>query len=270
MTRKELVQALEAKWGVKATYLGVPSCDYEITCQMGTFRIDRQGAIKDLAGNEFSAEKILTGRAVEPDTTSVKMDELLIGEYVVELPLSGHTAASLQNLVNMLTSKQHLLTSAFELAEPLLDSHVAAGLSQRNLADIEAFRTVWAEVDADCCRGLEVNFEKQTLAFKLVKDNPTQDEMAAFVELVACVNEQAKKLKHASFKPAQEENPKYAMRTWLLRLGMNGDAFKKTRKTLLAKLSGNAAFRTPAEEEKHKARLRVKKDMLGEAQDDAY
>lgn len=268
MTRKELVQAMEAKWGVKATYLGVPSCDYEITCQMGTFRIDLQGAIKDLAGNEFSAEEILTKTAVEPDTdaTSDERDALQIGEYVVELPLSGHTAASLQNLVNMLTSKQHLITRAFELAEPLLGSYVALGLFQRNLADMEAFRTAWAEVDGDCCRGFEVNFEKQTLAFKLVKDNPTQGEMSAFVELVACVNEQAKKLKHASFKPAQEENPKYAMRTWLLRLGMNGDAFKKTRKTLLAKLSGNAAFRTSAEEEKHKARLRVKKDELGEAE----
>ena len=33
------------------------------------------------------------------------------------------------------------------------------------------------------------------------------------------------------------------MRTWLIRLGMNGDEFKATRKVLLAKLTGNSSFR---------------------------
>ncbi len=266
MTRKELVQALEVKLEAKAKYLRVPSCAYEITCPTGTFRIDRQGVIKDLAGREFSAEELLHKPEVEPeeDTSSAAPDEFQLGEYVVELPLAGYTAASLRNLVNMLASKQHLLVSAFGLSQPLLVSHVAEELSKRNSEDMAAFQVAWAEAGSGCCQGLEINFKKQTLAMKLAKDNPTQDEMAAFVELVACINEQAKKLKHSSFKPAQEDNPKYAFRTWLLRLGMNGNAFKKTRKVLLARLSGSAAFRTPEEEEKHKARLLARKGKLGD------
>ena len=43
MSRKEIVQVLEEKWGVKAKYLGMPSCAYEITGEKGTFRIDKSG-----------------------------------------------------------------------------------------------------------------------------------------------------------------------------------------------------------------------------------
>lgn len=257
MTRKELVQALEEKWGVKAKYLGVPSCAFEIQCDAGNFLIDRNGLIKDVEGREFSAEELLSQPKAE--SNSIEPSELQIGEYAVELPLEGHTAASLRNLVNMLVSKQHLLVSAFGLTEPLIDTNLAEDLHQRPMEDMDSFKTAWADVEEQRSLGLEMNFEKHTLAIKLLKDNPTPDEMTAFLDLVACMNENSRKLKYSSFKPAQEDNPKYAMRTWLLRLGMSGDAFKKTRKVLLARLSGSAAFRTPAEEEKHKTRLLARK-----------
>ena len=54
----------------------------------------------------------------------------------------------------------------------------------------------------------------------------------------------AKEVKFASAKPQQHENPKYAMRTWLLRMGFIGDEFKTAREVLTKKLSGDAAFRT--------------------------
>jgi len=67
------------------------------------------------------------------------------------------------------------------------------------------------------------------------------------MELMAAINRTAKDLKHTTFKPAQEDNPKFAFRTWLTRLGMNGEAYKTTRKVLLANLEGNGAFRKPIE-----------------------
>ena len=261
MTRKELVQALETKWGVKANYLGVPSCAYEIHCEAGNFLIDRHGVVRDQTGREYSTEEILSQPQAEPaeEPVPIGREELPLSGYAVELPLEGHTAASLRNLVNMLVSKQHLLVSAFGLTESLIDTNLAEDLNQRPIEDMDSFKTVWTDVAAQRSLGLEMNFEKHTLAIKLLKDNPTPDEMEAFLDLAACMNENARKLKYSSFKPAQEDNPKYAMRTWLLRLGMSGDAFKKTRKVLLSRLSGSAAFRTPAEEEKHKARLLARK-----------
>ena len=53
----------------------------------------------------------------------------------------------------------------------------------------------------------------------------------------------AKEVKTASPKPQQSENPKYAMRTWLLRLGFIGDEFKTVRDVFTNRLSGDTAFR---------------------------
>ena len=270
MTRKELVQALEAKWGVKANYLGVPSCAYEIHCEAGNFVIDRHGVVRDQTGREYSAEEVLSQPQTEPaeEPEPIGREELPLSGYAVELPLEGHTAASLRNLINMLASKEKLLVSAFALTRPLVDRRLAEELCKRSVEDMESFQTVWSEFGEGHCLGFEMNFEKQTMAVKLVKENMAVEEMTAFLDLAVCMNENARKLKYSSFKPAQEDNPKYAMRTWLLRLGMSGDAFKKTRKVLLARLSGSAAFRTPAEEEKHKVRLLARKQKPCEGDGD--
>ena len=50
-------------------------------------------------------------------------------------------------------------------------------------------------------------------------------------------------VKTASPKPQQVENPKYAMRTWLLRLGFIGEEFATARDILTRNLAGDAAFR---------------------------
>ena len=257
MTRKELVQALETKWGVKANYLGVPSCAYEIHCEEGNFLIDRHGVVRDQTGREYFAEEILSQPQTVPaeDPEPIVREELPSSEYAVELPLKGHTAASLRNLINMFASKEKLLVSSFALTQPLVDRRLAEELSRRSIEDMENFQVLWSEFGERHCPGFGINFEKQTVVMKLVKEKLEVDEVTAFLDLTVYMNDNAKRLKYTSFKPAQEDNPKYAMRTWLLRLGMSGDAFKKTRKVLLARLCGSTAFRTPAKEEKHKTRL---------------
>ena len=57
------------------------------------------------------------------------------------------------------------------------------------------------------------------------------------------LSEMAKEVRSASAKEQQKENPKYAMRTWLLRLGFIGDEFKTARELLTRRLDGDAAFR---------------------------
>ena len=47
-------------------------------------------------------------------------------------------------------------------------------------------------------------------------------------------------------------NEKYALRIWLVRMGMGGDEYKASRKILMERLSGHTAFRTPADAEKAK------------------
>ena len=68
--------------------------------------------------------------------------------------------------------------------------------------------------------------------------------LKAYIQFCLALSQMAKEVKFASAKPQQHENPKYAMRTWLLRLGFIGDEFKTAREVLTKRLSGDAAFRT--------------------------
>ena len=63
------------------------------------------------------------------------------------------------------------------------------------------------------------------------------------MQLCLALSQMAKIVKTASPKPQQVENPKYAMRTWLLRLGFIGAEFATARDILTRNLAGDAAFR---------------------------
>ena len=244
MSRKEIVQALEEKWGVKAKYLGMPSCAYEITGEKGTFQIDKAGRILDPEGREHGIGELLAdapAQSVE-ESESVETGEPNFQGYAFSL--EGHTVLSLRNLVNMLASKQALISAAFGLEQPLLERELAEELDQITIENVNAFVAVWLNLARGRAPGLKLDLETHTLILQLPKENPTLEEMTAFRNLAIGMVASAKKLKHSSLKPAQEENPKFAFRTWLIRLGMNGDEFKATRKVLLAKLNGNSSFRS--------------------------
>ncbi len=53
---------------------------------------------------------------------------------------------------------------------------------------------------------------------------------------------QAKQTRSVRMKPTENVNPRYQLRTWLLRLGFIGDAFARPRQTLLENLEGSSAF----------------------------
>ena len=245
MNRKEMVQALETKWGVKAKYLGMPSCAYEITGEKGAFQIDKAGQILDPEGREHEIEELLADAPAQAaqESESAETGEPNFQGYAFSL--EGHTVLSLRNLVNMLASKQTLIIAAFGLEQPLLEREMAEELDWITIEDVDAFVAVWSKLARGRAPGLKLDLATRTLILQLPKENPTLEEMTAFRDLAIGMDASAKKLKHSSRKTAQEENPKFAFRTWLIRLGMNGDEFKATRKVLLAKLAGNSSFRSP-------------------------
>ena len=244
VSRKEIVQALEEKWGVKAKYLGMPSCAYEITGEKGTFKIDKAGLILDPDGREHGMEELLAEdqAPVAGESKPAETSEPNFQGYAFSL--EGHTVLSLRNLINMLASKQNLISAAFGLEQPFLERALAEELDQISPDDVDAFAAIWRDLERGRAAGLKLDLATRTLVLQLPKENPTLEEMTAFRDLAAGMDASAKKLKHSSLKPAQEENPKFAFRTWLIRLGMNGDEFKAVRKVLLAKLAGDSSFRS--------------------------
>lgn len=157
-----------------------------------------------------------------------------------QVPLEGHDARTLQNLVCMLASKQTLLQQSFGLTEPLVDTAYAEQLRQKELETLDDLVEALDPIALPC---MTVDLAGGVVCLSL--PGITAEQRAAWCDLVALMSEKAKEMRWALTKPAQEENPKYALRTWLLRLGMTGDAYTETRKILLDSLPGHAAYRHP-------------------------
>ncbi len=96
-------------------------------------------------------------------------------------------------------------------------------------------------------------FTKGTIEFRLFQfDEPSDGkanglhagQLKSYIQLCLALSQLAKDAKGASAKPQQHENPKYAMRTWLLRLGFIGEEFKTAREFLTKRLSGDCSFRS--------------------------
>lgn len=99
---------------------------------------------------------------------------------------------------------------------------------------------------------LHATFTKGTVEFRLFQfDTPSAErkggihagQLKSYIQLCLALSQMAKTVRTASPKPQQNENPKYAMRTWLLRLGFIGDEFKTARDLFTNRLDGDAAFR---------------------------
>ena len=99
---------------------------------------------------------------------------------------------------------------------------------------------------------MNATFTKGTIEFRLFQfDKPTTEkknglhagQLKSYIQLCLALSEMAKGLRTASPKPQQTENPKFAMRTWLIRLGLVGNEFATARNFLTKNLSGNSAWR---------------------------
>ena len=265
MERKEIVQRLGEHFGVKAKYLSVPSFAYEITTENEVYTIDRHGGITRGDGEIITMEEILNPQmeseptdnqeqniqepvdaAEAPELTQKEgADRILedLGGVEVKLNFEEHIADSLKNIINMLYSKQRLIMLAFETETAFMDETFAEDLNKIEIKDLQGLKEAIEELGPDRCPGYEIDFEEQTFTFKLFSSNLNPERIKAFQDLCILIASYARTLSRASYKQAQDDNPKYALRTWLIRIGMNGPEYKETRKTLLKHLEGSGAFR---------------------------
>ena len=84
-----------------------------------------------------------------------------------------------------------------------------------------------------------------------------------FARLAYLINKAALTSRHIAAREITEPNEKYAMRCWLVRLGMTGEDLKFDRAILLNHLSGNSAFRTDRDKEVWLSKRNKKKDFIG-------
>ncbi len=72
------------------------------------------------------------------------------------------------------------------------------------------------------------------------------DEGIAYSTFIDLLTKHLKEQKRVNASKTQTDNPKFAMRVFLIRLGMVGETYKTCRKILLRNLEGSSAFRKGA------------------------
>ena len=190
----------------------------------------------------------------------------------IHIGAAGHTAKTLRNLANIMASHENLLASALRLDRHRLETYCRTvdpnflrELNAQKPDTMAKLADVWYTSQyADGGRNAHYNpsryhmlnlhatFTKGTIEFRLFQfDAPTTErkggihagQLKSYIQLCLALSQMAKEAKSASPKPQQTENPKYAMRTWLLRLGFIGEEFATARDFLTRNLRGDAAFR---------------------------
>ena len=190
----------------------------------------------------------------------------------IHIGADGHDAKTLRNLANLMASHENLLISALRLDRgrinrycKTVDENFLTILNRRKPRSMRQLADIWYKGNhADCGRSqhyndsryhmlnLHATFTKGTVEFRLFqfanKGNGRlgglhAGELKSYIQLCLALSAQAKAAKSASPKQPQVENPKYAMRTWLLRLGFIGEEFETARDILTRNLAGDAAFR---------------------------
>ena len=187
----------------------------------------------------------------------------------IHIGANGHTPQTLRNLANIMASHEELLISALAIDRyrtarycRTVDPNFLTQLNKRKPKTMSALADIW--YGGDYCRSqhyndsryhqlnLHATFTKGTVEFRLFQfDEPSNGkqnglhagQLKSYIQLCLALSQMAKMVKTASPKPQQNENPRYAMRTWLLRLGFIGDEFKTARELLTKRLSGDTAFR---------------------------
>ena len=197
--RKVIAAIIAEALGGQVRYAGAPGFTYEAD----GWTVDRDSVVHS---PEIGLDKI---KSVRPVIDAMNIAGLSAEENMtIALALHGFGEASLENLKNLLASKETLLKKALSFD-----------------------------------RELEVLAENDEIAFPFWNATLNADEVQTYITLAKQMAEQAKAQKRVLRTEKPADNEKYAFRCFLLRLGFIGDDFKTERKVLLSRLSGNGAYR---------------------------
>jgi len=190
----------------------------------------------------------------------------------IHIGANGHTPQTLRNLANIMASHESLLADALNLDRSRMDRYCRTvdenflhELNRKKPKTMAQLADIWYTSQGENygrnqhyngsryhMLNLHATFTKGTVEFRLFQfDEPANGkrnglhagQLKSYIQLCLALSQMAKTVKTASPKPQQNENPKYAMRTWLLRLGFIGEEFATARDILTRRLAGDTAFR---------------------------
>lgn len=197
----------------------------------------------------------------------------------IHIGLGDHTGKSLTNLARLMASHEDLLVKAIGIADERLygnrhhkawcakvDRGFLERLANKKPETVRGVQECWYDDNPDRHSGPTNHYDNSryrmlnyhsigrtgTIEFRMYQfDDPDGNKknglhagvLRTYIQLSLVLSQQAKESRSITIKPVQLENEKFAMRTWMNRMGMIGPEFKTAHDILRRKLTGNSAFR---------------------------
>lgn len=215
-SRKAMVEAISKELEIKAKYLGVPSCAY----QVGEYRIEKDGTLIFENENIEESSKIIDACVMATGITPSEWEKNTEPEEAAEIAEPAESESTgltvslpldkvmVGNLTRLLEVKGQLIKKALGISE------------------------------------LPIEVGEDAISFPWFSKLPDANTTKAYTNFIAALCKMSKEQKRITASEKEVENEKYAFRCFLLRLGFIGAEYKTDRKILLQNLSGSSAFKS--------------------------
>lgn len=283
--RKQLVKAISEITGARAVYKFMPTCAYEIdfftVTKEGTLEfpdrsdteiveqvldglaekgftmtsaINENGHSDMFGAKETSESEEATDTAILPDTA-----EITETEEVSEEPETTAETATQPDTAEITETEEvseEIETTADTATQPDTEDTVDRfSISmQRDFFDEALFAKLDRLIESKSDL-FKMAFKTDDLSYEVTDDRVTfawfpwakiADEGVAYSTFIDLLTKHLKEQKRVNASKTQTDNPKFAMRVFLIRLGMVGESYKTCRRILLRNLEGSSAFRKGA------------------------
>ena len=281
ITRKDAALAAQTVLGGELLYGGSYYDTYELKTSDGrAWKFTYDGSIRcetKTRGIKQSASRLYSVELVSPILTYEadieNLQEVIralrkAGAFTnsscgIHIHLDGaeHTPRSIRNFVNIIYARNDLFYKALGIEAnrarycKRMDEHLVATMNRAKPTTFAKIESIWYEGyrgnrDAHYheSRYHFLNLHSffhghKTVELRGFNSTLHAGEVRSYIVLALALNSQALTQSSASTKKPQAENEKFAMRTYLNRIGFIGDEFKACREHLTKRLTGSAAWR---------------------------
>ena len=282
LTRRSAATVVKQMVGGNLTHTGGSYDEYLITAQDGRiWKIVRDGSIRcqkkenrvALSANDFHSVEFVT------PILTYKEDINLLQEIVralrkegafansscgihIHVDGEGHNARTLRNFVNIIYARNDLFYKALGIESARarycqkLDEEMVGRMNRRKPQSLMEVEDIWYNGESIYYRERHYNNTRyhflnlhsffhghHTVELRGFNSTLHAGEVRSYIVFALALNNQALTQKAASTKKPQIENEKFAMRSYLNRIGLIGDEFKACREHLTKKLEGSSAWR---------------------------
>ena len=221
----------------------------------GRYRVELVSPIleyeKDIAQLQELIRKLRKGGAITNATCGIHL----------HLDNKGHNARTIKNFINIIASKNDLLYKSLQIKQARMnyckkiDQKLVDEIKTKKPKTLEQIKQIWYqgyyESQSTHYHRSRYHFlnlhsfwhRNHTIELRGFNSELHAGKVRSYIVLALALNNQALKQRFAISTRSQDENEKFAMRTYLNRLGLIGDEFKNCREHLCKHLNGSAAWR---------------------------